>query len=353
MDGGRSALRFVAGMAFLLGACSGPGALPPDDAGGADGTSTPASCDQPVALSDLRATVENGSESCRAWLDLVRGRVVLNSVGSAVIWTRQIPSQLGLVVSAVHVLGSGWFTSPTGADVPASLVTPGPEDDGVDRLMVPPADGSFDQSEVSGLWVTFNPAIPAAQNADVRTILPRSDFFVGLTDNRRVVDNGLTLPPTAPLDASVPLELYDPGGLSRDDQRVGDLQPGALVLLAGYPQAGPTFGAFSVGRVLDDTQAGAAVEELAAAGDEEGSIPYDPQVEVFIEGEAAEGMSGGGAFHRDGRLVGILVRAGKSRTRSLVRAVRLSHLLDELATAAGALSAADRTRADPFLPPLE
>jgi hypothetical protein len=235
-------------MAFLLAACSVTGALPPDDAGGADGTSaTPASCDQPVALSDLRASVENGSESCRAWLDLVRGRVVLNSVGSAVIWTRQIPSQLGLVVSAVHVLGSDWFTSPTGADVPESLVTPGPEDDGVNRLMVPPVDGSFDQSEVSGLWVTFNPAIPAAQNADVRMILPRSDFFVGLTDNRRVMDNGLTLPPTAPLDASVPLELYDPGGLSRAARLVGDLQPGALVLMAGYPQAGPTFGAFSGG----------------------------------------------------------------------------------------------------------
>jgi hypothetical protein len=108
-----------------------------------------------------------------------------------------------------------------------------------------------------------------------------------------------------------------------------------------------------VGQVLDDTQAAAAVEELAAAGDEEGSIAYDPEVEVFIEGEAAEGMSGGGAFDRNGRLVGILVRAGKTPTRTFVRAVRLSHLLDELTTAAGALSAADRTRAAPFLPPLQ
>ena len=47
----------------------------------------------------------------------------------------------------------------------------------------------------------------------------------------------------------------------------------------GYPQEDHLAGtlAASIGRVLSDPEAGDTIKELAALGDEEGGIAYDPE----------------------------------------------------------------------------
>lgn len=71
---------------------------------------------------------------------------------------------------------------------------------------------------------------------------------------------------------------------------------------------------------------------LRDAGDEEGTLAYDPEVEIFVEGQAVAGMSGGAAFDVEGRLVGILVRASTADLGgpSYVRAVRMTFVTAEL-----------------------
>lgn len=50
-----------------------------------------------------------------------------------------------------------------------------------------------------------------------------------------------------------------------------------------------------------------AIEELKAAGDEEGGIAYDPEAELIMEGHAVVGMSGSGLFDEEGRQVGVVI----------------------------------------------
>jgi hypothetical protein len=128
--------------------------------------------------------------------------------------------------------------------------------------------------------------------------------------------------------------------------------PGETVILMGFPNVGDTAGALvgSVGIVLDHAQAVDAVAELAAAGDVEGTIPYDEQVEMMLEAEATSGMSGGGVFNCDGRLVGILVRASdKHKGQQYVRAVRMTYVVSRLAAAFQALDQGRQAVVGPYL----
>ncbi|NIX19923.1 MAG: hypothetical protein GWN07_08830, partial [Actinobacteria bacterium] len=51
-----------------------------------------------------------------------------------------------------------------------------------------------------------------------------------------------------------------------------------------------------------DAQAEQKIMDLASAGDPEGDIAYDAEVEIIIEGPAAAGMSGGPVVDEEGRL---------------------------------------------------
>lgn len=293
------------------------------DSGLLDAPASGGGCDAPTELLDVRSSSESGPPSCREWIDRVRGRVVANSSGSAVVWTRDVASGLGVVLSAVHVLGSGWFhaggTSP-GDDIAERLGIPRGDAVGVMRLEVPPADGRFMRGPLSPLWVIYNPAIPAAEHDNTLLIRPARDFVVALTDDHRVLGPGMLPPSPVSFSERQRISLYDPASLAVGEPRFVDPTPGALALLVGYPQAGPEHGSMAVGRILSDEEARDAIAWLASEGDEEGSIPYDPTIEALIEGRAVAGMSGGGGFDREGRLIGILVRASDpTRARQIVR----------------------------------
>ena len=82
-----------------------------------------------------------------------------------------------------------------------------------------------------------------------------------------------------------------------------------------------------------------AIATLAALGDSEGEIAYEPDVEMVIEGAAVAGMSGGPVVDREGRLVGVLVRATATPDgEHYARAVRLTWIAAELSGAIGSLA---------------
>ncbi len=94
----------------------------------------------------------------------------------------------------------------------------------------------------------------------------------------------------------------------------------------------------------------AAVAALADAGDPEGSIPYDSEVEVMIEGPAAAGMSGGPVISRAGRLVGVLVRASDEHDGvQYVRAVRMTFVATRLAATFGRLPTVAQAAVEGYL----
>jgi hypothetical protein len=106
----------------------------------------------------------------------------------------------------------------------------------------------------------------------------------------------------------------------------------------------------SIGRVLSDSEAEAAIEELAALGDEEGGIAYVPEAEMIIEGHSVVGMSGGGVFDRSGSLVGILERASyEYEGKQYVRVVRMTYVVARINSAFEALSDSERAVVSPYL----
>jgi hypothetical protein len=140
-----------------------------------------------------------------------------------------------------------------------------------------------------------------------------------------------------------PVPLYDPSGVTLTAPTFAVAAGGELVLLLGYPNATRELTA-AVGRVLTDTEASAAVARLADAGDPEGSIPYDSDAEMIIEGAALAGMSGGPVVDRQGRSVGVMVRASGERDGvQYVRAVRMSYLASRLEAAGDALPLGTRS----------
>ena len=93
--------------------------------------------------------------------------------------------------------------------------------------------------------------------------------------------------------------------------------------------------------------------ELAALGDEEGGISYDPEAEMIIEGYSVVGMSGGGVFDRVGSLVGILERASyEYNGKQYVRVVRMTFVVACINSAFEALSDSERAVVSPYLEPM-
>ncbi len=107
--------------------------------------------------------------------------------------------------------------------------------------------------------------------------------------------------------------------------------------------------------MLSDDEARQAIINLAALGDEEGTIAYDPTVEVLLQGPqgiAGNGMSGGGAFPitRGATWASWCApRAQPPPPPRIVRMVRMSYVLGQLETALAALEAAERTEVLEFL----
>ncbi len=292
----------IVGTAVGLTACSGT-----DTSGSTTTVATappatvPTECDQVTGLFPAEPVLEAGSSPCATWIDTAAGRTVKGSTGSASVWTRRTGHGTALVVGAVHTLGQGWF-GPEGTAIEEKIVDPA-DQVGVPRLFLWREDGSGLDSLASPWFGLYNPAVAAERNGNLmRDVWPQEDFYVAVTDSQKLDVGGPSPMPNPIILELVP--LYDPAGATIESPTFTEAEAGSLVLLLGYPDETGRLAA-GVGRVLSDGEAVAAVAALADAGDPEGSIPYDAEVEVIIEGPATAGMSGGPVISRAGRLVGV------------------------------------------------
>ncbi len=306
----------------------------------------PDGCDQLTGSLAAAAVLKTIDHPCTAWVDMAMGRAVRGSTGSASLWTRRTPAATGLVVGAVHTLGEGWFGS-VGTEISETIVDPG-DQVGVPRLHLVLADGSGPDPLASPLFGFYNPAIAAERNGNrMQDVLPLEDFYIGVVDLQKIPVEGPVPVPEPIQRGQVP--VYDPAGITVADSTWSTAAPGDLVLMLGYPNATGEL-TMSVGRVLDDDEAAAAVDHLAELGDVEGTVAFDPGVEMFIEGAAEAGMSGGPVVDAGGSLVGILVRATDEHDGvQYVRAVQMSYVAARLEAALLGLSEDERRSVDDFL----
>ena len=284
----------------------------------------------------------------REWVYKLQGRVTKNSYASASVWSLRTEAGTALIVSALHTLGEGYL-GPGGSLIEERLGDPD-EKPGATRIHLVKEDGSVD-SLASVLFILYNPEVPPEQSGNnLRSILPRHDFFVGVIDSQKVTMDPLPGTP-APLKDEPPI-IFDPIGLTTVAPTAADVHPADSVIMMGYPREGDYAGmlAASIGRVLSDSEAEAAIEELAALGDEEGGIAYVPEAEMIIEGHSVVGMSGGGVFDRSGSLVGILERASyEYEGKQYVRVVRMTYVVTRINSAYEALSESERAVVSPYL----
>ncbi len=303
-------------------------------------------CDEVTGLFAVEEGLDGAVGSCREWVDSSLGRAVRGSTGSASIWSRRSEHGTVLVVGAIHTLGQGWF-GPADTAVVESIANP-EEQTGIPRLFLIRQDGSGPDTSASPWFGLYNPAIAAERNNNfMRSVLPREDFYVAVTDSQKLDVSGL--PPLVEPIVKAEVPLYDPAATTTTVPTWADAAGGDLLLLFGYPNETGALTA-SVGRVLGQDEAEQAVATLAELGDEEGSIPYDAEVEMIIRGESMAGMSGGPAVDEDGRLVGILVRATDVHDGvQYVRVVRISYIVSRLAAALEAIDSQTRQAVQGYL----
>jgi len=311
----------------------------------------PATCSDVSTLFLVDDALADAAHPCHAWVDETHGRVARSSSASAVVWSLRTSAGTGLLVSATHTLGVGYF-DPASGDVAEALVDPA-EETGVPRIFLVEPDGTGVDADATPLFRLYNPAIPDDENTNgFQDILPVHDFYFGVVDDQKVASDLIVGTPD-PLHAAPPA-VYDPAGRTATAPTYTSADAGDLVLLVGFPAASPFAGRQSagVGRVLSDAEAEAAIVDLAAVGDVEGDIAYRADVEMIIRGYASGGMSGGGVFDEGGRLVGVIVRASDPLGgMQYVRAVRMSYAVQELTNAFAALPAEEKAAVAPYVSP--
>ena len=303
----------------------------------------PVNCDQ---VTELFAVADAPAGSCATWVDLAVGRAVNGSTGSATVWTRRTDHGTALIVGAVHTLGQGWFGA-EGTAIEEAMVDPGVQT-GIPRLFLWLPDGSGPDPLASPWFGLYNPAIAAERNGNLmRDVLPREDVYVAVADSQKLDVSGLAMTPDAIVQELVP--LYDPTGITLETPTFAAAEAGQLVLLLGYPnETGQATAA--VGRVLTDEEATAAVTTLAELGDPEGTVAYEADVEMILEGSASAGMSGGPVVDNTGRLVGVLVRASDPHDGvQYVRAVRMTYVASRLAATLASLPTETQAAIRPYL----
>lgn len=295
-----------------------------------DNTPQPTVCEPSNTLLEVFATLDDADHPCREWIDQTHGRVARSGSASAAVWSRSTQAGAALLVSAVHTLGVGWF-GPANTEIQAELRDPSQEAGVVRLTFIAPEGGALDD-EISPMFDFFNLPTPADQNNNFfLNILPRYDAFVAVVDDQKLM-SGLLPPLPDDLHLSPP-DIYDPLGRTTTAPTFSDVDAGDMVMAIGFPAEGAFAGEMtaSIGTVLSASEIDGVLQMLADAGDEEGFIEYDPEVEFIYRGPAAGGMSGGGVFNESAELVGVLVRASDPLGGvQYVRAVRMEYLVGEL-----------------------
>ncbi len=306
-------------------------------------------CNEVSPLFSVDSALSNTNHPCYAWVEDVHGRVAKSGTSSAVVWSLNTEAGTGVLVSAIHTLDTGWY-EPTGSAVMESLSSP-VDQAGVARIRLVLAESGVPDTQVTPMYELYNPPVPAEENGHgFGDILPRHDFYVAAIDSQKLSAKSL-INPSVTIRKDAP-EVFDPGSYTTGEETWASGVSDSLVMLSGYPAAPPFSGqqASSIGRVLSDSEAEAAIDFLKQQWDVEGDIPYDAQAEMIIDGRASGGMSGGGVFDSNRLLVGIIVRASDPiDNRQYVRAVRMSFIVSRLRNAFDSLEPDEQRAVEPYL----
>lgn len=256
-------------------------------------------------------------------LNNVRGSVGTRGPGSKTIWSRKNQYELGLYISANHVYNlSGWNSRN------AQFFDPATENLGIfETSQIPPDNGDI---ALGNTLIADFPLMhfDISANATNTTIVPAEDFYLGILDNQRTAQGPLPQHPDF-LQTDQPLQQYDPVNRTKADQTWNDPVAGENAIAVGYPQDRGNYpnGAVAYGKILSDAAAAECILQLKAAGDVEGDIPYDPGAEFFVASQAVAGMSGGGVFDEDGKLLGIMVRSSDTEgAPKIIRVVKVAYI---------------------------
>jgi hypothetical protein len=273
---------------------------------------------------------------------------MIDTPGSGSLWSRRTRYGTGLMTTAAHVL----TPCMQDADCDEKLRAPNAED-GSTRIRLTDPSGVY-ASAASAHFPIFN-LDASADAVGSPSILPRSDASVYAVDSQLFETYGFqrAIVPDPIVDA--PLSLHDPDELTKAQPTWANVGADDRVLVMGYaaeppPEYWPIRLFASVGRILSDGDARQALEMLARLGDEEGSIPYDPEAEFVFEGRAIYGMSGSGVFNERGEQVGILVRGSLTDTTAqYLRGVRMSYVVGRIQAAVDTMSSEQQDAIKPYL----
>jgi hypothetical protein len=274
-----------------------------------------------------------------------RGRVGTNGSGSKVVWSKKNNFNLGLFVSANHVYGITSWPSLNDEFIDIASVNNGiylgsqmPQTNGNPNLT----------NELIANFGLYHPTIPG--NASNTTILPENDFYLGILDNQRIIDNGFGDYPNL-VQTAIPLQIFDPNNKTLSNQTWSVSNAGDTAIAIGYPQDKTSYpnGAIATGKVYSNAEAENIIQLLKLSADSEGDIPYNPQVEFLANIDAVAGMSGGGVFNADGQLIGVMVRATTLNGEPVLRAIRMSFVVQKLHDFYNHLTTTDKNKLQPFI----
>jgi len=296
------------------------------------------------------ATALDPAHPCRHWVAALYGRVAtvgLSGSGSIVAINSK---KSAVFVTCQHCFGTS-----------GGLVVPGQrENPNVAVVGMPPTwiDGEIESRQSSGYdqefrnaYAIFAPKAPKSafdKKGSLSNIEPRHDFVISALSGRinRITGHlGMMPPRDIPPD---PVRPRDPAALLGTGEHTAAPVVGALVLTLGYPKSMGRQLAFSVGPVLADD---VAASVIARAEPGEAAIPYDPEIEFLVASQLSEGNSGGGVFDREGRFLGVMVRASVTPVDGahFVRVVRASAIERAFEAALAAASESDRAAISPYI----
>ena len=318
-----------------------------------------------MTTATARRTWTSFAVACPRTPSAVRRAVWKQSTFTADIEGEEKEVTATLMVSALHANfpdqvgeGSGYLALPDPFDI----------ESGSWRALFPDyATGwLYDQttlvSRTHPSWRIFNGEIPAGTTDT--SIEPEHDYYIGLINGAEFVQGtqATALPLTGPYAVEKPFDAegkYGPKDQLNTDKSWADAVSGQLATIIGYPRRSDTgddidaagLRAFvTLGRILDENEAGDAIAALKASGDEEGSIGYKPKVEFLVRSKGIGGMSARRCVrpkrHPDWRSR-FAVRWTK--TIASVRVTRMSWIMKNLNDAFQALDEAGRQALAPYL----
>ena len=292
-------------------------------------------------------TVLNGNnQNLSTLLNKVRGSVGRRGPASKTIWSRKNDYGLGLYISANHVYSLYGWPSRQAQFFDLAVVNPGI----FETSQIPPGDGSValkDSLVADFPLMHFDISLSATNE----TILPQEDFYLGIIDNQRTVRTAFPQYP-ANLQTNNALQMYDPAERTKQTLTWSSPLAGEQAIAVGYPQDVSNYpnGAVAYGKILSDGEATLIMQKLKDAGDAEGNIPYNAAAEFFIQAKAVAGMSGGGVFNSEGKLLGIMVRASdKENAPKIIRVVKVSFIRGKMMEYYSSLTDEDKAKLRPFI----